>query len=62
MIILEFIYKGTPVSVIPFKDLAFTDSSKELIRNMLRMGLVKYPENWDRVEFYPSEKEGLWRG
>jgi hypothetical protein len=61
MIILEFIYKGSPVSVIPFHDLDYTDSGKELIKSMIKRGLVKRPENYDRYAFYPSEQGGIWR-
>lgn len=62
MVILEFIYKNTPVSVIPFKDLEFCESSKDLIRSMIKNGRVRKPENWDRYEFYCAEKGGVWRG
>ena len=62
MIVLEFIYKGSPVSVVPFPDLDFTDSGKELIKSMIKRGLVKRPENYDRYEFHAEQSNVLWRG
>lgn len=62
MIILEFVYKGSPVSVISFPELEFTESAKELIVSMMKHGMIKKPENWDRFNFYPSHVDGFWRG
>ena len=62
MIILEFIYNGSPISVVPFPDLEFTESGRDLIISMLKRGLIRRPADYDRIEFYPDRQNVIWRG
>ena len=62
MVVLEFIYNGSPVSVVPFPELDFTESSQELIKLMIKRGLVRRPGNYDRYEFHAEQSNIVWRG
>lgn len=55
MIVLEFIHRDRPVSVVPFPDLAFTESGMDLVKSMIKRGLVRKPERYDRYEFHDAQ-------
>lgn len=61
MLILEFIYKGTPVRTLQFHNLEFTEENQRLLREELRAGHIERPENWDLIKFYPELDESIWR-
>ena len=55
MIILEFLYRGTTIKVIPFKNLEFTKENRQKLRDEIKAGLIPKPANYDLIAFHPSQ-------